>query len=107
LPYIVVHDVQEDPVWITTTARFEVHHLSANVYAKALGSPGQDNLAEQIADRVEALWDWDDLALPRTTPIRFVQTRRILSLSSRRAPDKERVTQVSMSWDLEFERELA
>lgn len=67
---------------------------------------GADNQAVVIADNLERVLNWDDLALPQTTPIAFERTSRAETTETRAAPDKRRVTKVELSWTLEFARDL-
>jgi hypothetical protein len=106
LPFVEVSDKEEAPVWITKRHRVEKHHIQARVYAPAGATIGADNQAVAIADNLERVWNWDDLALPGTTPIAFERTSRAETTETRAAPDKRRVTKVEINWELTFARDL-
>jgi len=105
LPFVEVSD-RDEVTWITTRHRIEKHHVTARVYAPAGATVGADNQAVVIADNLERVLNWDDLALPQTTPIAFERTSRAETTETRAAPDKRRVTKVELSWTLEFARDL-
>jgi hypothetical protein len=106
LPFVEVSDKEEAPVWITKRHRIEKHHIQARVYAPAGATIGADNQAVVIADNLERVWNWDDLALPQTTPIAFERGPRAETTETRAAPDKRRVTKVELNWELTFARDL-
>jgi hypothetical protein len=63
LPFVEVSDKEEPPIWITKRHRVEKHHIQARVYAPAGATIGVDNQAVAIADNLERVWNWDELAL--------------------------------------------
>jgi hypothetical protein len=80
--------------------------IRARVYAPAGATIGVDNQAVAIADNLERVWNWDELALPQTTPIAFERTSRVETTETRAAPDKRRVTKVEIEWLLEFAKDV-
>jgi hypothetical protein len=99
--FVLVHDEQDVPLWFHQTSRQETHHLKVMVYAKAAAAAGQDNPAEAIGKAVDAAVGWQDLPIPNTLPVAFLKTLHTPArVSRRRAPDKERVYEVELRWDV-------
>jgi hypothetical protein len=100
--FVLVHDDVENPRWVTTVNRIELHRLRVNVYAPAAGVVGADNPAEAVAANVERAVNWADLPIPNTVPMRFEQTGHALTLERRRTGAKERVYKCALSWEVEL-----
>jgi hypothetical protein len=100
LPHVVAHDVEATRTWITTASRVEDHKLTVRCFAAAATAPGQANPAEALAVAVEGVLNWQDLAIPGTTPLSFLQTDHVLKVDRRRAGTKERVYECELKWDV-------
>jgi hypothetical protein len=100
LPHVVIHDVEARREWITTAARVEEHKLTVRCFAAAATAVGQDNPADALALNVERVLNWQDLPIPGTTPVSFVQTDHVLKVDRRRAGTKERVFECELKWDV-------
>lgn len=107
LPFLLVKDAEDKHQWITEFSRIETHRVTVTAWAKSGGVAGGDHPAESVMARVEAVLNWQDLAIPNTVPVRFRQTKHAFNVEGKRAPDKERVGKSVRSWEVVFERVLA
>lgn len=103
LPFVVVKEDVLAPDWVTETIRIETHRVSAEVYAQGTGGAGTDNPAEVIAGHLKRLWNWLDLPLSNTVPIRAELKKDNLIEERERASDKGRVYRADLTWEFEFE----
>jgi hypothetical protein len=109
LPTVLIEDPEDDSIWPTAVNRIETHRLKVTIRANETNTPGARKPAEVIADLVESILNWEDIALANgilttTVPIAFLKTKKRRSLEKRRSASAGRVYRIELNWLVRFER---
>ena len=105
LPLVVAEVHDADTIWQNQKDTQEKLRLRVTVRAAATTTPGARNPAEQIADAVEGVLNWADLALAKTAPLAFLKTKRVSTIEKRTSKLGARVYRTVIEWYIEYEQD--